>query len=394
MTGESLGVFDDLGVFNDLVDQQPAIEILSRAIAAAHTDDSESQEMSHAWLFTGPPGSGRSTGAIAFAAALVCPHHGCGKCQECITTKAGNHPDVEIFQTQGLSIKIDEVRELVVRAGWSPSNSRYRVVIIEDCDRLTESAANALLKAIEEPGAQTVWLLCAPTLDDVIPTIRSRLRSLTLRSPSPEAVQELLVSEGIDPQRAIFAARAAGGHIGRARYLARDESARSARLNTLKAVLNVNDVTSAFNSAAKIVDAAKDEANRVASEKNEKEIAALREAWGEQGTRLASGGSKALKELEKDQKSRLTRMIRDYLDQSLLDIASLYRDILICQISPQDSRDRVINIDLWQNINDKGEKERPEKVLEKIEIIMKTRDLLRFNAAPLSTIEALMVQLR
>jgi DNA polymerase-3 subunit delta' len=267
-------------------------------------------------------------------------------------------------------------------------------VIIEDCDRLTESAANALLKAIEEPGAQTVWLLCAPTLDDVIPTIRSRLRALTLRSPSPEAVKNLLVSEGIEEKKATFAARASGGHIGRARYLARDEAARTARLNTLKATLTINDITSAFTSAAKIVDAAKEEANRIALDKNEKEISALREAWGEQGSRLASGGSKALKELEKDQKSRLTRMVRDYLDQSLLDIASLYRDILIAQISPNDADSRIINIDLWETIRSRSEKERAEKIMEKIEVIMKTRELLRFNAAPLSTIEALMVQLR
>ena len=388
MTGEHHGIFDDL------VDQQPAIEVLNRAISAAHTDGSESQEMSHAWLFTGPPGSGRSTGAIAFAAALVCPQQGCGKCQECTTAKAGNHPDVEIYQTQGLSIKVDDVRDLVVRAAWSPSTSRYRVVIIEDCDRLTESAANALLKAIEEPGAQTVWLLCAPSLDDVIPTIRSRLRALTLRSPSPDSVKDLLISEGIDEKKAIFAARAAGGHIGRARYLARDEAARTARLNTLKATLSITDITSAFNSAGKIVDAAKEEANRIADEKNEREITALREAWGEQGSRLASGGSKALKELEKDQKSRLTRMVRDYLDQSLLDIASLFRDVLIVQISPSDASSRVINIDLWDAIRARSEKERAEKIMEKIEIIMKTRELLKFNAAPLSTIEALMVQLR
>jgi len=250
------------------------------------------------------------------------------------------------------------------------------------------------LKAIEEPGAQTVWLLCAPSLDDVIPTIRSRLRALTLRSPSPDSVKDLLISEGIDEKKAIFAARAAGGHIGRARYLARDEAARTARLNTLKATLSITDITSAFNSAGKIVDAAKEEANRIADEKNEREITALREAWGEQGSRLASGGSKALKELEKDQKSRLTRMVRDYLDQSLLDIASLFRDVLIVQISPSDASSRVINIDLWDAIRARSEKERAEKIMEKIEIIMKTRELLKFNAAPLSTIEALMVQLR
>jgi DNA polymerase-3 subunit delta' len=382
------------GVFQELVDQGPAIEVLERAITAAHADNSESQDMTHAWLFTGPPGSGRSTAAIAFAAALVCAEQGCGKCLACITVKAKTHADVEIFETQGLSIKVDEVRELIVRASWSPSTARYRVIVMEDCDRLTESAANALLKAIEEPGSATVWLLCAPSVDDVIPTIRSRLRSLTLRSPSADSVAELLVNEGFDKKKALFAARASGGHIGRARYLASNDNARSARLNTLKATLNIKDITTAFTSAATIVDAAKEEATRVASEKNEAEIAALRQAWGEQGTRMAAGGSKALKELEKDQKSRQTRMVRDYLDQSLLDIASFYRDILLTQISPLDAKDRVVNVDLWDSIETMSRNERAEKILVKIESIMKTRELLNFNAAPLSTIEALMVQLR
>lgn len=167
--------------------------------------------MTHAWLFTGPPGSGRSNAAIAFAAALVCKDSGCSKCNDCMSTITGSHADVELIKTEGLSIKIDEVRELISRASWAPSVAKWRVVVIEDADRLTDSAANALLKVIEEPGLRTVWLLCAPTLTDVLPTIRSRCRHLALRTPSTKAIANLLIErDAIDPKVADFVARASG----------------------------------------------------------------------------------------------------------------------------------------------------------------------------------------
>ena len=225
-----------MSVFNDLIDQDAVVTTLKAAAAASKTDNSESQEMTHAWLFTGPPGSGRSNAAVAFAAALVCAEGGCGSCVDCTTVKNGTHADVEVMSTDGLSIKIDEVRDLVLRAAWAPSVSRYRVVVMEDADRLTESAANALLKAVEEPNQQTVWLLCAPSTTDVLPTIRSRTRSLILRTPSTVAVANLLVAEGISPTMANFASSASQGHVGRARYLATHESARSNREEILRSV--------------------------------------------------------------------------------------------------------------------------------------------------------------
>jgi len=170
-------------VYDDLVGQEHIVEVLKRAVAATRSGE-ESQEMTHAWVFTGPPGSGRSSAAIAFAQALVCPNDGCGTCNACRCALNGAHPDVEVVRTEGLSIKIDEVRELLARVAWAPSMGGWRVVVMEDADRLTESAANALLKAIEEPGNRTVWLLCAPTLHDVLPTIRSRCRHLQLVTPS------------------------------------------------------------------------------------------------------------------------------------------------------------------------------------------------------------------
>jgi DNA polymerase-3 subunit delta' len=378
-------------VFDNLIDQEHVISILREAVSAASDSTNQSQEMTHAWLFTGPPGSGRSNAALAFAAALVCRTGGCNECTDCKTALTGSHADVELIRTEGLSIKIDEVRELITRASWSPAVGNYRVVVIEDADRLTESAANALLKAIEEPGLRTVWLLCAPSSTDVLPTIRSRTRSLVLRTPSIAAVAALLEKEKFSPAMADFAARVSQGHIGRARHLAKSEEARTRRQAILKISLIITDIASAFKAAQVLVEAAKAEAEEEAERRDDVEISALKEAWGQQGSKLTQGGSKAVKELEKEQKSRTTRMVRDYLDRALLDIATLYRDILLIQSNSSDS---IINTDLIAEITKIAEATTPEATLAKLEAIMSARTNLSHNAAPLLTIEALMVLLK
>jgi DNA polymerase-3 subunit delta' len=381
-----------MSVFSSLIDQSEVVAILKEAVQSARNKEDLTQGMTNTWLFTGPPGSGRSNAAIAFAAALVCKDSGCSKCNDCMSTIIGTHADVELIKTEGLSIKIDEIRELITRASWAPSVASYRVVVMEDADRLTESAANALLKVIEEPGLRTIWLLCAPTLTDVLPTIRSRCRHLSLRTPSTKAVANLLIErESIDPKTAEFAARAAGGHIGRARRLATDENAKQNRTRILKLPLMIKDVASAYKAAQFLVDAAKADALKDSEKKDEDEISKLKEAWGATGSKMVSGGAKVVKELEKEQKSRATRMIRDYLDRALLDLSTLYRDILLIQSNSVDS---LINQDLIEEIKQLAQATRPEQTLAKIESILKTRRNLAHNAAPLLLIEALMCELR
>ena len=378
-------------VYDSLIDQGEAVTILKDAVTSAKDEADKTQGMTHAWLFTGPPGSGRSNAALAFAAALVCSEDGCGTCTDCVTALIGSHGDVELIRTEGLSIKIDEVRELITRASWAPAIAPYRVVVIEDSDRLTESAGNALLKAIEEPGLRTVWLLCAPTLTDVLPTIRSRTRNITLRTPSISAVVKLLESELISTNIAQASARASQGHIGRARYLANHPDARTRREDILKLPLTITDIASAFKAAANLVDAAKSTAEEDAEKRNDAESAQLKEAWGQQGSRVVAGGAKALKELEKEQKSRQTRMVRDYLDAALLDIATFYRDVMLAQSGDTDS---FINSEMSDQITKMAHSTASEDTLSKLEVIMKTRVNLGHNAAPLLTIEAMMVQLR
>ena len=380
-----------LSVFDNLIDQEHVISVLREAVSASADISNQSQEMTHAWLFTGPPGSGRSNAALAFAAALVCKSAGCNDCIDCKTALAGTHADVELVKTEGLSIKIDEVRDLITRASWSPAVGNYRIVVIEDADRLTESAANALLKVIEEPGLRTVWLLCAPSATDVLPTIRSRTRSLVLRTPSVAAVAALLEEEKFSSAMANFAARASQGHIGRARHLAKSEDARTRRQAILKISLLITDVASAFKAAQVLVEAAKAEAEEEAEKRDDAELASLKEAWGQQGSKLTQGGAKVVKDLEKEQKSRTTRMVRDYLDRALLDIATLYRDILLTQANSLDS---IINTDLISEITKISNSTTPESTLAKLEAIMSARTNLSHNAAPLLTIEALMVSLK
>jgi DNA polymerase III subunit delta' len=379
-------------VFDDLIDQEAVIATLKDAVAASKDLTNNTQGMTHSWLFTGPPGSGRSNAAIAFAAALLCEKGGCGICINCLNVKDGSHADIELIRTEGLSIKVDEIRELITRTSWSPSVGNYRVVVIEDADRLTESAANALLKVIEEPGARTVWLLCAPTLTDVLPTIRSRCRHLTLRTPSIGAVTKLLIEcDGIEPKMAKLASSAAQGHIGRAKFLATNEEARENRAKILDIPFTINDLAATFDAAETLVELAKEQAKMESETQDEKEIAKLKESYGSTGSKLATGGNKALKELEKEQKSRTTRLIRDNLDRALLDLATVYRDVLLTQ---SNSADKITNIDFQNKIIQKAEISSNEIIVNAINSILKARNKLSKNSASNLTTEALLLDLK
>jgi DNA polymerase-3 subunit delta' len=250
-----------------------------------------------------------------------------------------------------------------------------------------------MLKAIEEPGTRTVWLLCAPTLHDVLPTIRSRCRHIQLHTPSDEAVAQVLINrDGITPAMAHFAARVSQGHIGRAKYLALNESVRSTRTTIMNLPLQLNSLAAAFKAAQTLVDLATNQANESAGARDEKEIAALQEAYGKgaTGRGMASGAAKAVKELEKEQKSRATRMVRDSIDGALLDIATFYRDVMMVQSG---SGEAIINTDMADAINTYAAKHPKHTTIKKITAIMEARTSLSHNAAPLLTCEALMCRL-
>lgn len=374
------------GVWRDLVGQEDAVRTLSEAIA-------EPRRMTHAWLLTGPPGSGRSNAARSFAAALECPQGGCGECRECRTTIDGSHADVQIVATQGLSIQVREARDLALAAQSSPSVGRWRVIVIEDADRLTERAADALLKALEEPVPRTVWVLCAPSIEDVIVTIRSRSRHVRLRIPPVAAVAELLTRrDDVDPGMAMYAARAAQSHIGIARRLARDEGARIRRRETLLLALNIRGLGDALKAAADLASIAEDESGASSGERNARERARLLEQLGADPSARTQPPHvrSAVNQLEKEQKTRATRFGRDVIDRALVDLASMYRDAMVVRWNkPVD----LVNADIIGEVEQLARAMNPEQLLLALDAIATARERIAANVPPLLALEAMCISL-
>jgi len=384
-----------VSVWADLVGQDELVRQLEGAVEAAGKVlcGQHAAGMTHAWLLTGPPGSGRSNAARAFAAALQCDRDGCGDCLACRTALAGSHADVRRVVTDQAVIKVDAVREIVRYAALAPAGSRWQILIVEDADRLTDPAADALLKTIEEPPPHTVWLLCAPTIEDVVPTIRSRCRSLVLRTPPTAAVTEHLIrDEGAEPGVAAFAARASQGHIGRARALALHEATRNRRREVLRVPTQLSDLGSCMTAAANIGDAATEEAQGRIDSLDGKEAADLELSFGA-GTRgvKASGFAAAQKELQRNQKQRSKRFVRDAIDRSLLDLASFYRDVVSVQLG---SRSELINEELRHDIDTMARSTTGEITSARLAAIFATREALEGEVSPPLVLEALMISLR
>ena len=371
-----------MSVWSSLVGQDAAVAKLSEAAASARaivasrgsgraTD--EARSMSHAWLITGPPGSGRSVAARAFAAALQCTGEavGCGQCAGCRTTMGRTNADVVFAATETSIINVDTARSLVLQAQSSPSQGLWRVIVVEDADRLGESGANALLKAIEEPPEHTVWLLCAPSPEDMIATIRSRCRHLGLRIPTAAAVADLLVREGVaSPEVALEAARAAQSHIGLARALARDPQMRERRL----------------------LETAKAQADAQVSERNAREKAELMRQLGmEEGESATKASRTMIRQLEEDQKRRSKRALTDAIDRALIDLLAIYRDVLMVQVGGDGE---LINTDLTDLVRQIADDSTPRQTLARVDHIETARKRLVANGNPLLVLEDMAISLR
>lgn len=373
-------------VWADLVGQQRAVQTLKRAAT-------QPGAMTHAWLFTGPPGSGRSVAARAFAAALQCPNGGCGACQTCRTCLSGAHPDVVICRTEQLSIGIAETRDLVDKASKRPMVGPWQVLIIEDADRVGDRAADALLKSLEEPPPRTVWLLCAPNADDMIVTIRSRCREVRLVTPSDEAVVEVLTRrDGISHDDAWQAARAAQGHIGRARALARDAEARAARQRIVDLPSTWTSLAACLNSAAEVVGQAQAQAEAQTAELDQRERQELEVALGltTRGVRPRSAAA-AMSHLEDEQKLRGKRLQRDALDNVLTELATWYRDVLAVQSGVDASH--VINIGSVTQVQAAAAASTVARTTARLDAILAARRAIDTSVAPLLAMESLFVDL-
>jgi DNA polymerase-3 subunit delta' len=390
------------GVFSRLVGQHAVEAELVAAAQAARGDSAHNTvatgTMTHAWLITGPPGSGRSIAALCFAAALQCTSDGvpgCGQCRACTTTMAGTHADVRRTIPEGLSIGVDEMRGIVQIASRRPGTGRWQIVLIEDADRLTEGAANALLKVVEEPPPSTVFLLCAPSVDpeDIAITLRSRCRHVALVTPPVEAIARVLIeSDGLAEADARWAASVSGGHVGRARRLATDEEARQRRQRALALARDAATPSRAYAAAEELVATAEAEARALTEDRNEAETEMLRTALGAGGTGKGTAGTLrgatgAIKDLEKRQKSRQTRASRDALDRALIDLATYFRDALLVAAGAGDVEPN--HPDMAEKVSSMAAHASPEKLLRCIEAVLQCREALAVNVKPKFAVDAM-----
>jgi len=374
-------------VFRDVVSQPEAIDTLLSAIGDGY------KEIHHAWLFTGPPGSGRSQLALAFAAALLCQEGGCGSCNSCQMIQNKSHPDVQILNTERVLISVDEVTEFVEKSIQMPAIGKYRIMVIEDADRMAERTSNLLLKSLEEPPRGTIWMLCAPSEADLLPTIRSRVRRVQLKVPTVEAVAQLLVEKyGVGLELAQRSASQAQSHVGMARRLATNAGARERRTQALQAVLSISDIPSAMKVSEVLAKLAESDGAQLTAEQDEYERKELLMTLGvTEESKLNTASRAALKRLEESQRRRATRSKRDGLDRILIDLMGLYRDVLTVQLGAKES---LINVDLVQEITQLANESTQSQSIRNLEAIEKVRYRMERNVRDVLLLDSLAVTLR
>jgi len=374
-------------VFRDVVSQPEAIDTLLSAIGDGY------KEIHHAWLFTGPPGSGRSQLASAFAAALLCQEGGCGSCNSCQMIQNKSHPDVQLLNTERVLISVDEVTEFIEKSIQMPAIGKYRIMVIEDADRMAERTSNLLLKSLEEPPKGTIWMLCAPSEADLLPTIRSRVRRVQLKVPTVEAVAQLLVEKyGVGLELAQRSASQAQSHVGMARRLATNAGARERRTQALQAVLSITDIPSAMKVSEVLAKLAESDGAQLTAEQDEYERKELLMTLGvTEESKLNTASRAALKRLEESQKRRATRSKRDGLDRILIDLMGLYRDVLTVQLGAEES---LINVDLVQEITLLANESTQSQSIRNLEAIEKVRYRMERNVRDVLLLDSLAVTLR
>ena len=377
-----------MSVWDSLVGQKPVIDMLSRI---AQGDPSQ---ITQSWLICGPPGSGRSNMARAFAAALESPDHGMSAEPTRVTQQvlAGTHPDVTVLTTNKVTIGIDQVREIITTSEQMPATAPWRIIIIEDVDRMLERTTNVLLKEIEEPAEHCIWLLCAPSAQDVLPTIRSRTRIVNLAVPSTQAVAGFLTSTtNVEPKVAQRAARLAEGHIGIAKLYATDERVMSDRDELVVGVLNLARASDAVLLAGNLIDNAKAQAEADANRITTGQEAEFRRINGlAPSDRIPPKLRGAFNQIAKkdDVKRLVTRRTRDVLDRALNSIASIYRDVAVLQNNAEDSVG-LINLENRSSITELSVRLNRAGAVTRLDEVAHARKRLAGNGNPLLVFESL-----
>lgn len=385
-------------VWEAMIGQPQAIQVLQVAAQEGRSIvegiSAARQALSHAWLITGPPGSGRSVAARCLAAALQCTGEpvGCGRCNGCRTTMAGSNADVQVYDTDRIVITVEESKEWLAHAYDTPVNGRWRVTVIEDADRMHERAANRLLKSVEEPPERGIWVLCAPTPAEILPTIRSRCRALSLRTPGVEAVaQYLSVAESVTLADATQAAAIAQSHVGLARGMLRNPNLRPEARAVFSMPLAARTVGQAVLVAERMYDTLVEISKEQSDRRDAKERRELLTSLGvEEGAAVPPALRARIRDLEDDQKRRRKRALADAIDRALTDLLSFYRDVLTVQLGTGIA---LINMDMVPEVEEIARSNSAEATMARVNIVEAARQRNQTTAAPLLLLEAMTVAL-
>jgi DNA polymerase III subunit delta' len=319
-----------LAVLHGVPGQDDAMAFLRGAAERPH----------HAYVLAGPEGCGKQLAARAFAAALLCASGGCGECRDCRLALDDRHPNEFLVEPQGRDIHVETVREEVWHPAFrtAPEPGR-KVFVIREADRLNPAAADVLLKVLEEPPPDSVLLLLSARPHELPETVLSRCHVVTFRPLAEDFVVNALTEDGVDPQRASLAARLAGGNLGRARRLARDDGMGFRDVGRQALTSATEGPPGALAAAEHVLAAAKEHRKDLTQELQEE----LRPLLDEKG-RPEAAYRGAIKRLETRHDRRMRREERDYIDRVLLAVSSLLRDRIVAAVGGGD--DLLVHVDL------------------------------------------------
>ena len=316
--------------------QEHAAAFLARAVAQPH----------HAYLFSGPEGSGKRLGMQAFAAALLCAQGGCGSCRDCSLALRERHPNMLVLEPTGPDILVGKdatdqntSRWLAARAHLTPPEPGLKVLVVLQADRLRVEAADVLLKVLEEPPGDTVFTLVSARPDDLPETVRSRCQEIVFPPLEEEFVVRTLTEEGVEERKARLACRLAGGNLGRARRLAKSERGLGPRDLALQAASQASgNLAGALAAAETLAAGAKEFRTRLAEE-----LDADLEPFLDDRGRPEEPFRGVVRRLEEQHERRLRRAEREFLDWALLSLSAYWRDLVVARAGGGDQM--LINLD-------------------------------------------------
>lgn len=362
-----------------LAGQDHAVSLLRDSVAAGET--------SHAYVFVGPEGVGRTLAALALAASLNCPEGGCGACDICARILRRVHPDIHVIAPEGAQLLVDQVREVLHSAARSPLEGRVKTFIFEDAHRMNPAAANALLKMLEEPPGDVLFVLITASPEDLLPTVVSRSRRVDFSPLGPRAIASVLVEQhGADPERAAWAARTAGDLSTALRFVKDpDAPARHAAHLEIPGRLVRGGVAEAVRCAAEIAEEASSAAASL-GKRHKEELKVLSENTGD-----ARGTASIRKRLEDRHKREQRRRETEAYDSALRDVAAFYRDVLAAAAGAPD--EALINVEIADRVRRAAGVADPAWLLQAVRRIDTVRLDLTRNVVPLLALESLFAEL-